>query len=324
MSFFPRGTESFGKVQETYFQAKNIVDQRASNRQEKQLDVVEFYSGLGRIASWGTKCGYNCATFGYKDNHIMEDALGIEGFLTLLRLTMSIREEGLAHWATVCSSWVFLCRDITGRASDRPLGWTEHESVRAGNTQVARMALVLMLQFVFGIHFIVEQPASSIMKAAPWMAHMRHMVKFWYTSLWMGMYGADTQKPTQLMSASFWSSFLGVRRDTTRDAEWSSTQLVSTGAPDHRGRLPITGAKDMVKQSQEYPWGYAKAVIEKWAENKNEPFTEDNWDWPEIQELDWTVHAKAQQDAGLDWTMAKLNDVADFLGIPKDRPMKRY
>ena len=77
---------------------------------------------------------------------------------------MRLCHHGGSHRGTVCSSWVFLIRNSTGRTVSNIRGYTkDSQAVRQGNIQVARMALALLLLQVKGTAWILEQPASSIM-----------------------------------------------------------------------------------------------------------------------------------------------------------------
>eukprot|EP00969_Alexandrium_andersonii_P091818 4052748-Alexandrium_andersonii.AAC.1 len=40
---------------------------------------------------------------------------------------------GFTHWGTVCSSWIWLCRGVSGRSAELPMGWKGVETTDSGN-----------------------------------------------------------------------------------------------------------------------------------------------------------------------------------------------
>ena len=87
---------------------------------EAQTDVSEMYSGVGAIASAFEAHGRSAARYDRKRHAIFESMLTAEGFLSALRITRNTKTGGLQTWATVCSSWVCLCRSKTGRSVANP------------------------------------------------------------------------------------------------------------------------------------------------------------------------------------------------------------
>lgn len=184
---------------------------------------------------------------------VHQDALTIQGLIRQITLCLRCKDGALAHWATVCSTWTFMGRDATDRSFFWPLGSKSCKPAQAGNTQAARMSLCLFLLYALGVHFILEQPSTSCMKAADWIVWLRQEVRIWFTHTWMGMFNGPTAKGTELLSASYWPSHLHRKRDVSRDPSWKPTDLVRHEAPTNSSRIRVTGIKDPLKGSQAYP-----------------------------------------------------------------------
>ena len=78
------------------------------------VDCVDFYMGRGHIK----ECfDVDFRALGYEiaDDCVMQNALTLQGLITMILYGMRLCSCGLSHWGTVCSSWVFLSRSSTGR-----------------------------------------------------------------------------------------------------------------------------------------------------------------------------------------------------------------
>lgn len=292
----------------------------------QNLDCVEFYSGIGVIAESFQEAGLRSRTFDIGAHRVQQDATSPEGFLNQMYLAMSTKElyqgGGISHWATVCSSWVFMSRDSTGRSSERPEGYQSRPCVAIGNCQVSRMCLILAFFAATLRHWILEQPATSIMREATWMKWVRRISPTFHIRTWLGMYGAATMKPTQLESGSAWSLRLHRQRDSTRDAEWAAVEGVHHETPDSTsGRIRVTGHSGL-KRSQEYPKGYGQEVLRQFAQGRaelTEPPADD--DGSDSIDIDWDKFASQRAFHNVDWRAANLEDIAEFLSIPMERPL---
>ena len=60
------------------------------------------------------------------------------------------------------SSWVWMCRNSTGRTNYKVLGHTSCEAVRKGNIMVSRIVLLYLLASARGCLVFLEQPVSSM------------------------------------------------------------------------------------------------------------------------------------------------------------------
>jgi hypothetical protein len=82
----------------------------------------------------------------------------------LCSVMLRMRFQGLVHWDTCCSNFVWMSRSKTGRSADTD--WMGNESwmsVAVANLLVTRMTLLQRLGFCKYVNMLLEQPLSSIM-----------------------------------------------------------------------------------------------------------------------------------------------------------------
>ena len=58
---------------------------------------------------------------------------------------------------------VFLNRGTSGRSAENPLGNMSRKYVRLNNMLVSRMILLILVGIVIGVHFLLEQPLTTLM-----------------------------------------------------------------------------------------------------------------------------------------------------------------
>ena len=283
------------------------------------LDCVEYYAGVGVIADAFAEYGYTSTKYDINIDATHMDACLPEGFLTSVYLFQRLREHGLGHWATVCSSWIFLCRDCSGRSFFNPEGHSDAEFVAKGNCQIARMCLIIALMIATSKHWVVEQPGTSLMMESTWMKFIKNLQQSYNVRTWMCMYGGPTQKSTQLQSGSRFALDLERTRDVRLDAELCATSGVRHETPDATtGRIRVTGHEGL-KGSQEYPPGYGREVLFAWIKGANNDHLID-MQCPEVEdETMWDDWRLARSVRSPDWTAARLHEVADLLQIPEQQ-----
>ena len=109
---------------------------------------------------------------GYDIDHSpLQDFLTTAGLVTAVQWCRRLVSGGGTHWATVCSTWVWMSRRSTGRNKERVLG-SDTSAVRAANIMVSRCAMFLLFLMSKRCSWIVEQPVSSIMFLHPRMVEV--------------------------------------------------------------------------------------------------------------------------------------------------------
>ena len=101
-----------------------------------------------------------------------------KGFVTSLQWLSQLAPGSLCHWATECSTFVFLSRASTGRTSFNPSGW-KTDAVMSGNRQVARMSALILLLISICCIWLLEQPSTSIMCQLPKMRRLYQLTGYW-------------------------------------------------------------------------------------------------------------------------------------------------
>ena len=228
----------------------------------RNVQCVEYFSGVGQVAKAFREAGYNSRTFDIIDLGDLQNLNAAQGLATALVYALSLIERGLGHWATVCSTWIFLSRGSTGRRSGRVWGLPGRayisENVAVANAAAARMIMICLLLTFRKVSFILEQPLSSIMHELPlWSCIPRKLSK---KHTHMGSFGALTPKPTWLLSAHTWHQ--GLCRPLPADFVNmnSGTVTKSTGAD---GVTKVAGGPRL-KETQAYPPAYGVAVQQEW------------------------------------------------------------
>ena len=230
----------------------------------RNLYCVEFFSGVSMVAGVFRQFGLASQTFDICTHEQFENLNTAEGLCTALTLAMLLKKHGLGHFATVCSSWIFLSLGTTLRNDQNPWGALDRPSVRVANAQVVRMILVVMLLKVRGCSWLLEQPMTSRMCKVPLWDAVAPPNDFYKTSTWMGAYGAPTRKPTWLLSTEGWTTRLArtLKRDAPKGVAGTTLQMGSTIG----GRNRVCGGPRL-KESQAYPPGYGVAVQRYWWEH---------------------------------------------------------
>ena len=224
------------------------------------LDCVDYFAGIGGVARSFTDRMRKAVTFEILDDFELEDILKPLGMLKGCTYARKLRRRGLGHWGTVCSSFIWICRSVTKRSKESPLGDGSVKSVRDGNCMVVRMVLTLFIILARGALWLLEQPKSSVMHLHPRLALFmsRNPARRAHTS--MGAYGAPSMKPSMLTgNVPFLLQLkkLPSENDRARFASHSVVDVDEFGA--------VTGRGSELKATQEYPIHYCEQVADSWA-----------------------------------------------------------
>lgn len=122
--------------------------------------------------------------------HNLLSTLGIVVALQTLR---SLVKGGLYWAAPPCSSWVWLSRSSTGRTRLRPGGQRHRLKVRQANKLARRVCYICTYVRAKQAHFVIEQPASSVM---PLYGPVRRLLRkhgAFEVSVPLGQYGSGSE-----------------------------------------------------------------------------------------------------------------------------------
>ena len=82
------------------------------------LHLVEYFCGVASITSAWNASGMRGVGYDIEKSKIYNNMCSPAGFLYALRLLCRLApEQGLAWFATVCSTWVWMCRNSTQRST---------------------------------------------------------------------------------------------------------------------------------------------------------------------------------------------------------------
>ena len=143
-----------------YFMAAG--SHRCHNRQQS-LDCIEYFSGVSHICTAFAATGLNSVGYDIAFDPTYHDLCRSEGYVYALTLMLCLSAEGLAWFATVCSSWVWLCQHKSCRTFQNALGRNDIVSIMDGNRQVARSATLMALCAAKHAWWALEQPLKSLM-----------------------------------------------------------------------------------------------------------------------------------------------------------------
>ncbi|CAJ1348233.1 unnamed protein product [Effrenium voratum] len=214
---------------------------------------------------------------------------------------LSLRFAGLAHYATVCTSFCWVNRATNKRSKCFPLG-TDRGYVAAGSVMGGRTAAMCLLTWALGSAFSLEQPKSSTME---FLASWQFVIDFFKQRgdclkahfLNMGSFLAPSKKPTVLYTVFNMEPFTQLptpatqrrrrgrapvtrqrpgsrdKRNAPNKKNVSVRKFVDLRYTDGAGKRRCTGDAGL-KDSQAYTPEFGRAMLAWWIRNKDDLKTE--------------------------------------------------
>ena len=232
------------------------------------LVLLELFCGVAAVTRAFAEAGLPAMGCDYLKDPDTNDMLSSAGFLHAIAMTLKLDPQAGFLWlATVCSSWVWICRSSSKRSREFPLG-VPCRSNREANCMVARCCLLMVLCIAKGCAWCLEQPSSSLMVCHPamrWVSSLagKHVnADWWEASTCMGAFDGDTVKPTTLYGNRYFVLALGrSRRGIKGDSHLVTTLKVDAAT----GQKSVSGGPKL-KQTQAYPDGFGKAVLDAYVD----------------------------------------------------------
>ena len=221
------------------------------------LDSVEMFAGVSAVHRAMEAAMYRSAAYDVELGGELQEIISLAGFCTALQYLRRLRPGGLVHWATVCSTWVWISRSSTRRSIIEPLGeGPRSDKVKSANMMVSRMAALWYFLIACTSYLILEQPGTSLMLHHPRVKAIKDILGNDLMSVhtWMGMFGAKTNKSTKLSSNH--PSVQSLHRKMIGGLQFEG----KTATMDEFGK--VTGNRDELHDSQAYPDPYGTAVVE--------------------------------------------------------------
>ena len=266
------------------------------------LRCLDVFSGVGHIKRTFVQRGLPSIAYDRAHDATNEDILTSEGFCTLLQYCRQcIPGQSITHWGLLCSTWIYMSRNSTGRRLYNVEGKKSRGStparVRQSNIMASRVALALMYLVASNIIWILENPSSSLVFYYKRMVGLDACVRLWKCRTWLGAFGGPTRK-----NVCLWSNNPMVYNLMRRLSYSTFTSRATTFQEDFFGWVQPT---PHLALSQEYPVEYAEQVYESFV----------NSNFSNGAPTTRRTHA---QTSDL-WDDADLKSICDFLKVPHDR-----
>ncbi len=235
-----------------------------------ELDFAELFAGKGAVHRHLMDLGYRGKAMD-REHCVDHDLLQPMGMVVATRIAASIRPGGVLWLAPPCSSWVWISRGSTGR-NVTAVGDYALPAVLQHNALVERVALLVELVHRRGAHWIIEQPASSILWDYPAIQAVlrRHGLKG-PCVLDMGAYGGSSPKATHLYGTAPYLHTLATRCTGEDRARLQQDGVKTTRRwTDASGRARCQGTADL-KGTQAYPEGWGAAHAHAFAAHYGPP-----------------------------------------------------
>ncbi|CAJ1383841.1 unnamed protein product [Effrenium voratum] len=241
----------------------------------KLVSCIEYFAGKARVAKAFKKTRRASRAFDYMRSgrhNICENT----GFMASVVALLSLRFAGLAHYATVCTSFCWVNRATNKRSKCFPLG-TDRGYVAAGSVMGGRTAAMCLLTWALGSAFSLEQPKSSTME---FLASWQFVIDFFKQRgdclkahfLNMGSFLAPSKKPTVLYTVFNMEPFTQLPTPATQRRRRGRAP-VTRQYTDGAGKRRCTGDAGL-KDSQAYTPEFGRAMLAWWIRNKDDLKTE--------------------------------------------------
>lgn len=241
----------------------------------QRYHCIECYAGAATIYTGFMEQGLNSAKLdkSYSDKPEF-DFTTLSGFINLIWHMICLRYRGLNFHAVVCSTWIFMSMASTGRTQSRPTGNLSSPAVISANLMVVRMCLMIRLGAARFCRWAVEQPATSCLPRFHRVRALQQEPSYLMcgdtTIIRTNMYafGGPTLKPTIILGNP-WVRLLERRKPAKSPALDAGDMLVKKSI-DKNGVRRVTGNGKKLKESQEYPPGFGRAVCRHFLDSYTE------------------------------------------------------
>lgn len=240
------------------------------------VNLFEIFSGAANTTKWWHKCGFKCASFDFTYGQAKSQGNPMDfnqpsGFLLCLYVIMQELPNALNLMAPDCGSWGIPARGTTRRAFHNYLGCS-YPFVLSGNLMVARLILCCLVVLARRAIFIIENPHGSLIFRHHRFEYLTNLVAFVYRqAFWMGLLGGQTPKRLLAWSNDNLISALDLGKLCREKRESLTGKKTTRRYVDRNGRTRFVGNKAALKQSQEYPTGFGKRLLQAYTRSCDQP-----------------------------------------------------
>ena len=238
----------------------------AVRNQARTKNFVEFFCGTGGLVTAALSQALRCSWYDMvvdSKHNLLTDS----GYALAITMALSIVAKGCAWLGVPCRTFVWMARGHTKRTKAAPLGNRRRADVCQANRIVDRVFVILQILVMRGVHFIIEQPAGSLLWKMPKMrlaaSSLRVVLgrgsqprKWARRFVWLGHFGHRIAKPTELRGI-----FPGLPTAfPSKKPKRSNHDGVYKTWKDKRTQKRITCGLKGLKGTEHYPDNFCEAV----------------------------------------------------------------
>ena len=242
------------------FTVSSVLDNPQWSSLPRNLDVAEFWAGVGNIAKNAEEANLRTLTVEKGADPLLQDLLTETGFLHGVGRIMQLRPGGLLTMAPVCSSWGFANTANTGRNKNNFRGNLNYAAVAHGNLSADIACFFLFLCIAREVHAVIENPAGSMLFSylSKHLSPLRFLVVACTPRCAFSTepLGQRYLKRFKFLATGSWISAI------IRSCPCQGLGHLALMTVDESGGR--TGIAEAMLSSQAYPWDLGAAIIQAW------------------------------------------------------------
>ena len=261
--FILKDSDFFGAPDDKVFVAGRNLDEIlalvANFNGPMARKVIDLFCGpTGQVHASSVEAGHVAEKFDYLVGGEGHNFLTKDGFFVALKMVLHCAPGSLIVGGPPCSLFVWLSLGFTKR-NEKIEGDTTKASVLASNALVHNMVVLLAIAHCRGVWFLLEQPSTSRMYRADFLAEFLAQVNPHRIWTWMRCFGHDMDKPTVLY-ATLPFAFRLKRILRMGAAKAKTNKNYHSKTKDGRW---VQGGPDL-QSSAQYTPGFATAILDCW------------------------------------------------------------
>lgn len=233
---------------------------------QPRFHLLDLFAGGAAATKVWNAHGYTCASIDemYCKGERTMDFLSPAGWLLAVWAILCEHPEALNLMGPECGSWGVPARGTSMQNFINIFGALHLAFVSNAEMTVSRIVLLGYLILAKHGHFVLEQPAGSLLKKhRRWEKFANETAYVYEIRFWMMLLGASSPKPTDVYSNGSWISGLNIG-PLTKDFKQKNSKLQTTRRYVNKdGVLKFTGTSGL-KLSACYPEGFAKRLLQCW------------------------------------------------------------
>ena len=221
---------------------------------ESDLDVVELFAGEAEVSKSCEACDLKVVAVDALHGTAEANLQTLRGVRYAISMILRLKAGALLWLAPPCSGWVFLSSSCHKRNSSNDYrGNRRNPGVAADNSLAHVVAALCRLASWWGITFILEQPADSVLFNFGCVKKALNMCGAIFTRTFAQAFDPSfpIRKPFRLAATAVWASSL------RRNKPWTSTVGHGCYTVDSDGR--VSGHRSL-SETAAYPHEFGQAA----------------------------------------------------------------